>query len=469
VQASAQVPPAADTRAGRLLTTVPLAAVGAFLLWCLLHPRYEGDTIAVVHGADAARACLADGPLTNCPGVSYFPLFQYLPAAALGALGAGDTTILRVLAAISTLCCAAIILLAWRIVRRWAGAAAAAVVVIALAAGPLIWYARSSFGELLAAFLMLLFAEAVLSRRGAFAIAATLWLATITKETAVPFLLVLGLLVLFARGRVRMRAVRPELAGLLAGALLGFATNCLFNVFRYDSVWNEYNVQSIFRVPGYGRRAQIAVAIWTAPNGGLLEFWPLAVLLGALGLAWALARGRAAGVPRWPALVLLAVLAWLTAGFASWYSPFGWYAWGPRLELVWIPLLLVLATVLYPQAARSVAAWVGTSGARRLAAGLVVALAALPHVGALQPPDPLPRLFATDAACPTVPVVQTSPPDYYYSCFHHIAWGKSPVLIDAVKHLGGAAGVTFVLLLALSALAALLGAPLTGRPRNVAA
>src|SRR5690242_15275199 len=101
------------------LAVLGLGSVGVFLAWCLLHPRYEGDTIAVVHGADAARACLADGPLTNCPDVFYFPLFQYLPAAALGAVGAGDTTILRVLAAISTVCSVAILLLAWRIVRRW--------------------------------------------------------------------------------------------------------------------------------------------------------------------------------------------------------------------------------------------------------------------------------------------------------------------------------------------------------------
>src|SRR5438876_5049773 len=96
------------------------AFLAAFLVWCLIHPRYEGDTIAVVHGADAARTCLANGPLTNCQGVFYFPLFQYLPAMALGALGAGDTTILRVLAAVSTVCFAGILILSWRIVRRWA-------------------------------------------------------------------------------------------------------------------------------------------------------------------------------------------------------------------------------------------------------------------------------------------------------------------------------------------------------------
>jgi hypothetical protein len=444
-----------------VLVTLSLAFLGAFLVWCFIHPRYEGDTIAGVRGADAARACLADGPLTDCPGVSYFPLFQYLPAMALGAVGVSDTGILRTLAAISTVCLAGILLLGWWIVRRHAGGGPAAIVATALAAGPLIWYARATFGEMLATFLMLLFIEAVLSQRRPLTLAVTLWLAGITKETTIPFLLVLGLVALFGPARARIRAVRYELIALAAGAVLVLATNAGFNLFRFDSIWNEYNLQSLFRVPGHGRRAEIALSIWAAPNGGLLEFWPLAVILIAITLAWALSV-LGTRLPPWPALILVGVVAWLTVGFAIWYAPFGWHAWGPRLEVPWIPVLLVLATVLYPYPARTVAQWVGASVARRAAAGLVAAVIALPHLAALFGPDPLDPLFGPDSVCPAPVIIQQVTASYWYGCFHHEAWDKAPVLLEALRSLGRTDALAFALLLSLSSVAALFLAPLAG-------
>jgi hypothetical protein len=447
------------------LAGLAFAFVGVLLVWSLLHPRFEGDTNGVVWGSDAARSCLSHGPLTGCPGVYYFPLLQYLPAMALGAIGVGDRSILRVLAVISTLCLAGILVLAWRIVSRYSGRGAAAIVVSVLAAGPLLWYARSTFGEMLAAFLMLLFAEAVLARRGPLAVGATLWLAGITKETALPFLLVLGAVALLAPIRGKLRLVRAQLWALGLGGVLVFATNAGFNLFRFDSIWNTWNLRPLYRVPGLDRKLQIAVAIWAAPNGGLLFFWSLAVLLGVVTLAWAVRRRDRAGPPRWPAWVLIGVGAWLTAGFASWYAPFGWNAWGPRLEMPWIPVLLVLATVLYPHRARAIAAWIGATGARRVAAGLLVALVALPHVAALFGTDPLFRLFGPDRVCPVPVVMEQVSVGYAYGCLHHVAWAKTPVLADALRSLGGGTAFAFAVLLAISAVSAFLVAPL-GRSKQ---
>ena len=372
-----------------------------------------------------------------------------------------DADILRVLAAISTISFAAILLLAWRILSRRAGQGAATVVVVVLAAGPLLWYARSSFGEMLAALLILVFVEAVLSRRGAVAVAGTLWLAGITKETALPFLLVLGAVALFgAERRVRLGPARAQLVGLAVGAVSVLVTTAAFNLFRFESIKNTTNLQPLFRVPGLDRRAELAVAIWGAPNGGVLLFWPLAVLLGGAALVCGLVRCGQARSPRWPAGVLVVVAALLTAGFASWYSPFGWNAWGPRLMLPWLPAVLVLATVFYPKPARTAADWIGMTTARRIAAGLVVALAALPHLAALRPPDPLVRLFAADSACPVPLVIQQVPRGYFYRCINHLAWAKTPVWLDSLRAVGSVSGVAFSVLLILACVAALLLAPL---------
>jgi hypothetical protein len=89
-------------------------------------------------------------------------------------------------------------------------------------------------------------------------------------------------------------------------------------------------------------------------------------------------------------------------------------------------------------------------------AGLVAAAAALPHLGALQPQDPLPALFATDGTCPEVPVIQTSPRAYYYGCIHHYAWGKKPVLFSALQNLDDATGAALVVLVSLGSVGGLL-------------
>jgi hypothetical protein len=434
-----------------------------FAAWAVVHPHREGDTVVLVHGADAARACLADSQFTGCPGVIHFPLFQYLPSIVLGALGVPDSAIVHVLATLSTCSFAAVLFLTWRIVRRRAGAGAAAVAVGVVAAGPLLVYVPSSFGELLASLLILLFVDAILARRSFVGIAGTFWLAGITKETAFPFLLALGLAALLGTtDQLGYRAMRGPLAALVVGAALAVVTNAAFNVFRFDSVRNVPLLQPIYRVPGVERRAELALGLWASPNGGMLIFWPAAVLIVGATVLHGLCT---TGLRRWPAVLLLAVAAGLTAGFASWAAPFGWFAWGSRLMMPWIPALVVLALAIYPAPATSLAGWIGRSRTRRVGTGLLAAVLALPHLAALFPSDPqvrdaLVRLFATDATCPVPPIIEKVTRAYYYGCINHWAWEKTPVWLNSLRAArDNSAGVFFSLLLVVSFVSAALVAP----------
>jgi hypothetical protein len=445
-------------------------ALGAFVVplsvWAVFHLRAEGDTVALVHGADAARACLAHHQFTGCPNVLFFPLFQYIPAAGLGAAGLSDSAIVLALAALSALCYLGIVAITLWIVAPRAGKGVAAVTTAAIVAGPLLWYVPSSFGEMLAAFLLLLFLEAVLSRRSSIAVGGTLWLAGITKETALPLLIALGAVALLGTDRPRtLRAIRPQLTGLMVGGLLVFATNTTFNVFRFSSIGNRVYLNPLYHVDGLPRRAQLAIGLWFAPNGGLLVFWPTAVLVGAVAIAYGIRRARS-NAARWPPLLLVAVAGALTVGFASWFSPFGWWAWGPRLFLPWIPALVVLAVVIYPTPVAAFGRWVGSKPLRRVVAGAALALVALPHLAALFPttPDPLVRLFTfTDAECPVIPVIERTTPAYWYGCLNHEAWGKTPVLIDSLSALRGSEAIAFAALLFASFIASALVAPLARR------
>src|SRR5207249_4558560 len=62
-----------------------------------------------------------------------------------------------------------------------------------LLSGPLLWYATSSFGEMLAALVTTALVAACLRRAGAALVGLLLVLAGLSKDTALPFLLLLGL------------------------------------------------------------------------------------------------------------------------------------------------------------------------------------------------------------------------------------------------------------------------------------
>ena len=139
--------------------------------------------------------------------------------------------------------------------------------------------------------------------------------------------------------------------------------------------------------------------------------------------------------------------------------PYGWYAWGPRLLLTWVPPLLVLAIAAYGRVAAGLAARAFRSNVAVGVAALLLVIAAVPHIGfALGHHTLFPAFFAADERCPPVTpelVATEEGRDRYYSCIRYRSWEKPPVLVDAANATRSAAGAPFVLAWAL-ALAALL-------------
>jgi hypothetical protein len=76
----------------------------------------------------------------------------------------------------------------------------------------------------------------------------------------------------------------------------------------------------------------------------------------------------------------------------------------------------------------------------------------------------LARLFGPDRTCPVPVIMWQVPKSYAYHCLNHVAWVKSPILIDSLRALGSRTGVALTLLLFVSCLASLLLAQL-GAPR----
>jgi len=423
-------------RALRIAVVLLAVYVGFIGVFGFFHGNvHTGDTDNLVQGTRTAVECLRHGHFRGCgltPGtrasaVFPYPFLQYVPATLLVQVGLSDAHVLRSLAAISFLAYAASFVLLLRAGRRLGGRLWTPALLIVMLTGPFPYYAVSSFGEMLAASVVLAAAAAALSRRTKLTIALVL-VASLAKETFPPFVAALAMLIVW-RVETDRGIRRRSYFGIGIACFAALLVNFGFNVFRY-ATWRNLNYLSPeFNVP-IPRRLDFLAMLLFAPQGGLLWFWPAALLiLGLLAASlWAVSRNAGARDEIIARVLLLLVWSGFFAGLASWVSPFGWISWGPRLALPLLPALIVASVVVGgdPLSAivRTLFRW------KVIAVGLAITLAAaalpqfaLPwtHAQAIQP------LLAADSTCPSIfdtPVQKGR--EIYFRCTSHLAWRLRP-------------------------------------------
>lgn len=419
-----------------------LLFVGTLAIYQVAANTNHGDTPTLIEGARTLHGCLTDpGTWGSCDFGIFAPL-QYIPAVLMVDLGLGNDQIFDGLAGMNTLAFVASILLVWRLFRSRPRLAALGV--LALLASPLIWYSGTSYAEGIAPliFLWLIYAGATNANPGWIGLAAGL--AVLSKDTAVPFVIIIGLIAILALGSPEGRGRRRRaLAGLFSGAAVGLIVLALSNLMRWGSVVNESYTDPLYRMPA-GQVPSAFGGLWLSPNGGLLVFWPLAVTL--IGGAAIVAIVRLIRAPRavqtwWaPALVACTAIGSQLL-LASWWAPFGWAAWGPRLSLPVIGAFAVLGIAVCAEPFSRALDFLKANWAIALTAGLVIIVMALPHLGAVirpfvrdLPPDP--------AYCPPSATIWTDPAGYF-RCLSHATWHQRPIGLTAVQALWSswAAGV----------------------------
>src|SRR5262249_47801634 len=211
-------------------------------------------------------------------------------------------------------------------------------------------YYSTTFNEVVAGFLTLAFTIACFYRTGWPWIFGLFVAAGTTKEVAAPMLLALGIAPLWMES-AKPEWRKPHLYALAAGFGLTVALLAGFNHFRFGQLQNAELLDPLLRVPTPKQYGVHLAALWVSPNGGLLAFATLPILIILSAAAWTVSRAvsRKADRSDLPAVSALIILIALSVGFAQWYSPFGWWAWGPRLHLPWIPALLWLVLFCYPE------------------------------------------------------------------------------------------------------------------------
>ena len=273
----------------------------------------SGDTAALVKGSGSAVACARSGTWRGCgllrPGqwlpkfpdvggstVERFAPLLYVPALVTRAGGGGAEASLRFIGVLSLLGFGMLAVLPWllgssggelhRHRHLWA---------LLMVASPLLPYAGSTWSEtlsalLLAACIALLGAKAPAALVGVAALGATL-----TKDTAAPFVLALACAVGWPRrGAVHRFRLPPGLLAVFAGTAAGVVLTAAWNLFRFNSVTNIHYLSPTFRVRGLAAVAGQAVALLVSPNAGLFLFWPGAVVvLFVAGVSAPVGMGRA--------------------------------------------------------------------------------------------------------------------------------------------------------------------------------
>jgi hypothetical protein len=418
----------------RLLQWIVVALVGAAAIEYLTTLAITGDTVNLLHEVDSMIAALRTGHI-GWGGM--FPPLQQIPATALRLSQFDEASAVRWLVGCNLAAFAGLVARGYRSLRGQSSRVAALFVFV-LFSSPLLWYAHSSFGEMLAAFFTLSFAADCREEAPRGRIFADGLLAGISKETAFPFVLLLGVATTFAdpaRRTDRSFVIgRGRLLVLLAAATA--TINGAFNYLRYRSAFNPVLMDPLLQVHTARDQVSFFFGLWSSPNGGILFFWPSFCLLFVLAAIAARRSFRAAAgregrlAAAIPILGASLSLLGLTLGFSRWVFPMGWYSWGPRFLMPWIPSIAWLLCRAYHRPLDDLLGRLNRPAWRATAIGAALTVVSVPHFAVLFRPSMLIGFFAPDADFPKIGVLQEDP-QYYLRFIHHLLWTKPSILLAA--------------------------------------
>ena len=317
------------------------------------HIDSSGDTVALANGLDFALSCLSSSPMRFPCGeaVVHFPIFQYLIGAPFELLGITNSATLVYLFGVMSVAWSFIAAVTfWRIGYISSGRAGGALGFLILLSGYLLVYMTSSFNEAASFTLFALLALSVISRWRILFISLIAFACTITKEVAFPFVLYFMLLSFIT---IELRGVKTltlkhlsvnflfKYKVAIGSVFAGVAVNLLFNYFRFGSVKNLSNLDPLLLTP-WIFVPDFFSYLFISPAGGLIFTWFSLCIFITLPTAF-LIRDRA---KIW--IISFALLGIIVAnlGLARWFSPFGWYAWGPRLTLPFLGSIGVVVVYL---------------------------------------------------------------------------------------------------------------------------
>lgn len=319
------------------------------ILFSAFKPHPTGDTAALLSGLKTALGCLAAMPMKIPCGaeVVHFPIFQYLLGSPFSLMGLDNHTIAIIFVYMNLIWTIIAGVAFWRAGFLAAGQPGGHLGILILLSGYLIYYMSSSFNEAAAFAVFALLVLSIIDRWRILYVCVIASACTITKEVAFPFVIYFMFLAYLAREfkinnylvtlhKIVQFIVQYKLP--ILSIIIGIIINFAFNYFRFGSIKNLSNFDPRFFTP-WEFVPQFFGFLFFSPAGGLLFVWFSLCMLLVLSILF-LVRDRATNLIM--AFIIFGVL-FANLGLARWYSPFGWYAWGPRLTLPFLGAMGVLS------------------------------------------------------------------------------------------------------------------------------
>jgi hypothetical protein len=382
-----------------------------------------GDTFELVEFTRAGMDCIMDRQWTGCKAAGRFALFQHLPAAVWVAQGYSDGQVMRFLGELNLLSFWSLFIATTVFFGR-RRTLESLVFVLVMATSPLLVYARSSFGEVIAMVLTCGYGMAVMTRQPWWVIIGLGCLVGATKDVAAPFVGLLGLAGLGPDLIRRPKHLRMPLLVVIVATMVAVLPTVVFNRFRFGTPVNEVYMAMVAG-PSIQTVGSYFLALWVAPNFGMLFFWStFCAVVGGLAVAlWRCHRpwpnGGLDALAVWiPFLASASILLGLSVGLArSGFATTG-FSWPPRYLLPWCPPVLIVLLHHYGHLLRRVLVGVG----RRpvfIGAVLLIFLGGLPNVAVNFRPHRLSAVshIPFEPGCPADPDVRS-----YRECEHFRKW-----------------------------------------------
>jgi hypothetical protein len=453
-----------------LLRASRVAVAGSFAflvaVW-LARPWVAGDTPFVLDGSNAFLTCFSHHDYSACgftgklnywglmSPIGDWPLLQHVPdliAVELGITGHPDRT--RILATLSVAGVVASVGLARVVLSRAGQARWFWGFTLIVLSGPILAYARTTAGEMFAMGLLVCLVAATVLQAPPPVVALAALGACWTKETAYPFAAALGLLGLVLARRRTARPIGRHVVWGVAGMALAIVSASLFNIVRFGSALNKNYLDSQLHTPGIGRKLEYTVAVFVSPSGGVFAFWPAASVLLLVACLVPFARHWRGKLDPRPAIVLIAVTFFLAVGFASWWTPFGWSAYGPRLALPWVLPLVLIALVAYGEALGSLTRRLLAKWWRLLLVGSGVLAFTLPSVGSMWRPEAVGGFVRQ--AKPLCDAPWSGGVAKWHACQSDQMWFDRPMPLYALDGVGSVGGAITSVVVAIGLLGCLI-------------
>jgi hypothetical protein len=450
----------------RTASFVVVGATFVFLVvfWVAL-PWVAGDTGFVLDGTNAFLTCLSHHEYHACgytgklnywglmTPVGDWPLLQHVPDLVSIGVGAnGHPARNRILEILSVVGVVGAVGLAWVVLSRIGQRAWFWGFVLVVLSSPLLWYTRTTAGEALATGLLVALVAATVLPAHPVLVALAAVGACWTKETSYPFVAAVGLLGLVLARRRTGRPIRDHVLWGAAGMAVAITAASWFNVIRYGGVVSPNFFEANLHTPGVSRKLEYAAGVLVSPSGGMFVFWPAASVLIAMACLLPLTLWRNK-VDRRPALVLIVVIAGLALGFASWWTPFGWAAYGPRLALPWGLPLVLLALVAYGDELGQLVRRALAPTWRLVLVAAAVLVLTLPNVGQAWRPNQMGGFFRDHALCDAPWRMGIAK---FHACQHDLMWFQRPLPLYAVHGVDSPGGVVTSVLVGLALVGCLL-------------